>query len=221
MFLIRWLKRIIILLTGIFTGPTLRLQNDPLVKIAELKKTTGKNILFLLWHENFAAPLYFYRGQGLGLLREASNKGDDLAFCVRFFGYRDFGVTDNSADKVSIKGTIQFIKYLQQGHDGNIALDGPNGPYHQPKPGVFQIAEKANMLILPVGVWYSRKIVLKKRWDKYQWPLPFSSWRLEVGEPFMVGSDYKTRIDYYLQQLACRMQEINKIAEEKGKACKK
>lgn len=218
MILIHYLKRIITLGVACVTGLTIRLLNDPQAKIDELKHKYGKNILFLLWHENISAPVYFYRHKGLGLLREASLKGDDFAFCVRRFGYREFGVTDNPVDPVSAKGTVQFIRYLRAGHDGNIALDGPNGPYHIPKPGVFKVAEKANMIIVPAGVWYSHKVVLKNRWDKFQWPLPFTKWHLEIGEPFELPVlDDKQKIQENLNNLRLKMEEVNKIAEEKGR----
>jgi lysophospholipid acyltransferase (LPLAT)-like uncharacterized protein len=218
MILLHYLKRIITLGVACLTGPTIKLLNDPQARIDELKQKYGKNILFLLWHENISAPVYFYRHKGLGLLREASLKGDDFAFCVRRFGYKEFGVTDNLADPVSAKGTVQFIRYLREGHDGNIALDGPNGPYHQPKPGVFKIAEKAKLIIVPAGVWYSHKIVLKKRWDKFQWPLPFTKWYLEFGEPivFPENIDDKEKLQENLNKLRLKMEEVNKLAQEKG-----
>lgn len=215
----RLLKRFTTLLGSYLVAPTGQLLNDPMAKAKQLKEQYGKNILFVIWHESIAAPLYFYRHRQLGLLREASAKGDDFAFVVRHYGYKDFAVTDNPADKRSVRGTIAFIKYLREGnHDGNIALDGPNGPRHIPKPGVFAIAKKTNLLIIPVGSWYSRKLVFKKRWDKFQLPLFFFKYVLEFGEPFPIPDVLNgDTLPKALADLTIAMHEINQRAAENAK----
>lgn len=214
------LKRAFVISNWHLFGPTCKPLNDPAKKIAELKNKYGKNLMFILWHESIAMPIYFYRGRSLGLLREASEKGDNFAAAVRSFGFKEFGVTDNPGDKVSIRGTIAFIKYLREGgHDGNIAIDGPNGPYHVPKPGVFKIAEKADLLIIPAGVWYSKKIIFKNRWDKFQLPYPFiSKYWLEIGEPYYPSKPLNDEnMPFLLEEIKNEMEKINERAAEQGK----
>jgi lysophospholipid acyltransferase (LPLAT)-like uncharacterized protein len=113
---------------------------------------------------------------------------------ARYLGYQDFSVSDNPKDKQTVKGTLQFIKYLKQGHDGVIALDGPNGPLHVAKPGIFHVAEKTNTLIIPIGVWYKNKIFFKNRWDKYQFPLPFTKCIISIGDPFLISGNLSDAI---------------------------
>lgn len=210
------IKKLLLILSYYLIGLTSRIINNPEEKLRELKKD-GKTLLFCLWHENNAGCFWYYRHRAAGFLREFSAKGDILAAMAQHFGYADFAVSDISSDRVSIKNTIAFIRYLQAGHDGVVALDGPNGPYHVPKPGAFNIAKKSGSLLTPVGVWYSKKIILKNRWDKFQLPLPFSKIVLLAGEPLSLPEkiDEQT-IAENLKVLTERVNEMNIKAEKLG-----
>lgn len=164
-------------------GSTLKLIGEPFQEF-DLARASGKNTLFCIWHEVNGAGFIYYRDRGAGALLEASAKGDLLAAVANHYGIKDFRITDNPKDIQTVKGTIQFLKYLKAGHDGTIAIDGPNGPYHIIKPGIFALAQKTGHTIRPAGVWYSRKFTWYWRWDKYQMPLPFSKVSIYIDKPF-------------------------------------
>jgi len=210
--MVQFFKKIFLILLYRIICPTVKILNNPGKKLAGIKKQyPGKNLLFSLWHESTFICFYFYRYKNACFLREASKKGDVLAAMSHHFGYKDFAITDKPRDRTTVKGTIQFIKYLQEGHDGIIALDGPNGPYHAAKPGVFSIAKKTNALILPVNVWYQRKFFLKKRWDKYQVPLPFSKCIIKIGNPFPLPEKIdENNIKTYINKLVKEIEILKK-----------
>lgn len=97
-----------------------------------------------------------------------------MAAAATSFGIRNFRITDNLNDRQTIKGTIGFIKYLKQGNARGIALDGPNGPYHVPKKGIFIIAQRSESEIIPVGIWYARKIIIKIAGINTRCPCPLA-----------------------------------------------
>ena len=214
------LKKFLLITAYRLIGPTIKLLNNPWRDIEKFK-AKHKPLLFCLWHEITAYCFYFYRNQKASALMESSKKGDVLAAIGRQLDYKDFRITDNPGDRISVKGTIQFIKYLKEGHDGVVAMDGPNGPYHVPKPGALQIAQKSGATIIPLGVWYSKKITFKSRWDKYQLPLPFSKCVLLMGEPFVLPEqlDNKTNTEK-LKELAARIDRLMLEAEELGRSKK-
>ncbi len=166
-------------------GSTLKLIGEPF-KEFDLVRAQGKHTLFCVWHEINSTGIYYYRDRGAGALIEGSYKGDLLAAVANHYGLKDFRITDNPKDKQTVKGTIQFLKYLKAGHDGTIAIDGPNGPYHHIKPGIFALAHNTGHAIHPAGIWFSRKYTWFWRWDKYQMPLPFSKVYIYVDKPFPV-----------------------------------
>lgn len=55
-----------------------------------------------------------------------------------------------------------------------IALDGPLGPYQEPKKLAPKLAYESQKEFWLVKVSYSHKLSLHKRWDHYAIPLPFS-----------------------------------------------
>jgi len=215
--IIQLFKKIFLIAIYYLTGLTSKMVNNPDAWLVELK-ASGKNILFAVWHEATAGCFWYYRRRQAVILREDSPKGDVLAAMSSHFGYKDFKITDNPNDRVSAKGTIQFIKHLREGHDGVIALDGPNGPYHEPKPGIFAIAQKSNSQVVPVGVWYSSKFILKSRWDKYQIPLPFSKIVILIGAPILAPEKMdEAMLANKLKELTDKIGELTKKAEEIGR----
>jgi lysophospholipid acyltransferase (LPLAT)-like uncharacterized protein len=68
--------------------------------------------------------------------------------------------------------------------------DGPGGPSHEPKPGIFFMAAKVGAPILPIGAYTRHKYVVN-RWDAYEVPFPFSRLSLVIGEPLFVPRRYE------------------------------
>jgi lysophospholipid acyltransferase (LPLAT)-like uncharacterized protein len=212
--MLRALKTLLLLTIFRSIAPTLRLVNDPWSIIKELKKD-GQKLLFCVWHEATFQCFYFYRDQKAGLLVEDSKKGEVLASGTRRYGYETFPIVDNPGDKRTIRQTIKFIKYLKEGFDGVVAVDGPNGPLRKIKPGILNIAKKTDALIIPVGVWYERKFRLRFRWDKYQMPRLFSKTVLHIKEPFTYSEDLSDQ--EAMQELKKTMDVMEKEAAEIGR----
>ena len=63
-----------------------------------------------------------------------------------------------------------------------LAIDGPSGPYHRIRSGALNLSALHGVVLVPVGVASSRKIVLNSRWDKQEMPLPFSRVVVAVGD---------------------------------------
>jgi lysophospholipid acyltransferase (LPLAT)-like uncharacterized protein len=210
------LRKAALALLANFICRTLRLMNDPWAQSHPYRAHCGK-YLICLWHEVHLYGLHFYRDNGFSILVEASAKGDILAAVAHSFGVKTFRITDHLNDPQNIRGTLGFIKYVKQGNVGGIALDGPNGPYHVPKKGIFMAARRSGSEIIPVGIWYERKITLKSRWDQYQLPLPFSKVVLLFDEPFPTAGVNKKDADLYAQKLARRVDLIMQKAAELGK----
>lgn len=75
-------------------------------------------------------------------------------------------------------GTKPFLKTLIKEAKGECtmaaALDGPSGPRHVPKTLAFFLSEVGKKEFISVCFTYSRCLRLKKRWDHYVIPLPFT-----------------------------------------------
>jgi lysophospholipid acyltransferase (LPLAT)-like uncharacterized protein len=206
-----WLYRLI--------SPTLRLDCAEINAQTAKYLQAGRSILFCCWHEVTFAGFYWFRRRDAGVLMEASLKGDVLAAMANSYGMRDFRITDDHKDPQTVRGTVGFIKHLKAGHCGVIALDGPNGPRRAAKPGMVKIAAKANAVIFPVGAAYSRKIIFRKRWDKYQLPLWGSKAALRVLQPLEIPAELTPEQEKALQEEIVR--DLNQAMTMAENAVKK
>jgi hypothetical protein len=63
-----------------------------------------------------------------------------------------------------------------------LALDGPTGPFHRIRSGALTLSAVHGVVLAPIGVASSRKIVMRSRWDRQEAPLPFSRVAVAVGD---------------------------------------
>src|SRR5690606_38219935 len=78
------------------------------------------------------------------------------------------------------------VRLCRQGFRASMAVDGPKGPLHQVKPGVFELAKLINGAIVPLGVSADPKFVFKKSWNQAVLPLFFAKVVIYFGEPIML-----------------------------------
>ena len=104
-------------------------------------------------------------------LTSASKDGEILAaFLARF----DIGAIRGSSSRRGAVAMLEMVRTAEEGYDIAITPDGPRGPKYQLNPGVVTLAQKANIPILPISVFYSRYWELKS-WDAFQIPKPFAT----------------------------------------------
>lgn len=181
-------------------GTSVTIVNNPLHEV-EAYRRQDKHVIFAIWHEFSVIGMYWYRRRNAAALVDDSFRGDVLAMVLNHFGIRDFRVKRANAPPGRTGGIPGFIRYLKEGHDGIIAIDGPFGPARLGKPGILQIAGRTGHVIVPLGAYFSHSIKVRRRWDNYQIPLPFSRLHITLGEPIEVPRDYKTRQKELLDHL--------------------
>ncbi len=82
-----------------------------------------------------------------------------------------------------------------------LTVDGPRGPAQEPKRGLFKIAYECQMPILPYYGISSRMKVLYKSWDKFRFGMPFSTFYIYYGKPFLIESLDEDKLEEYAQRL--------------------
>lgn len=128
------------------------------------------------WHgESFPMYLLMKRWSGLniGAVVTSDERGDYISTVCGKFGITPLRLPNGAAARHGINDIIKKGK-----EDGSLiicfSIDGPLGPYHDPKKMVFHIAHYTDKEYVGVQVHVKGKIVLSSRWDKYIIPLPFS-----------------------------------------------
>jgi len=94
-------------------------------------------------------------------------------------------------------------------------VDGPLGPYRKVKHGVVVLAKRTGRPIVPVGVSSAWRITLKKRWDRYTIPLPFTRSVITFGNPIYVPEDADINsIESFRKKVEQSLLRLNRQAEE-------
>ena len=148
-------------------------------------------LIFAFWHgaqisitmENYRQA----RRNPIYVLVSPSRDGELLVRVIRWFRAR--AVRGSSASR-SISGFRELLAVLKDKGSAAIAVDGPRGPYHDIKPGIFLLAKQSGVPILPVKVRFSNAWTTRT-WDRTRIPKPFSRVDFEF-QPLIIldqGSD--------------------------------
>ncbi|MDD5455110.1 MAG: lysophospholipid acyltransferase family protein [Candidatus Ratteibacteria bacterium] len=175
------------------------------------KKTKGP-VIFAFWHNRIFLSVYYYRyilkRKNICVLASPSRDGEMLARTLNKLG---FSQARGSSKHYGKNALTMMLESLENGFDGAIVPDGPQGPKYKVKEGVIRIAKKAGIPLIPVAYNVSRKKVLST-WDSFILPLPFSRAVLIYGEPLYIYSNESD--EEYSRLLEKRLMEITKQADE-------
>jgi len=163
-----------------------------IVESAGLKKAIQKNRprVYAFWHGDELVMISLARFYFVATMTSTSKDGELLDKTVRLLGVRTSRGSSTRGAVNALKGLIDIAK---SGPTPVIAVDGPKGPYHKVKPGVFQLAKALNAVIVPLGFQSSCTHVFQKSWNKARLPLPFSKVVVSWGEPIEIPNQIDPR----------------------------
>lgn len=149
--------------------------------------TTGHDVLvFSMWHDElFAAPTL--RGDwNITTIVSRSRDGEYMARVLRSVGIE---TARGSSSRGGMAALLQIARDMRERRrHACVTIDGPRGPRHEVKDGVFFLAHHARAPLVPLRVFYTR---VKKfsSWDKFQLPYPFSKVSLVFGDPYCISTE--------------------------------
>ncbi len=147
-----------------------------------LKKAiaAGEPLIFAHWHGDELKVLPLIRPYRIATMTSTSKDGALIDFAIR----RSGGATSRGSSTRGGIGALKgLIRLMGQGYRASMAVDGPKGPLHKVKPGIFELSRLAKAQIVPTGAAASRKIVFQKSWNKAELPKPFAKIVVWFGEP--------------------------------------
>lgn len=145
-----------------------------------------KPYIYGFWHSKlFITPIFFKDVEKKLALSSPTKDGELISVPLEKMGYV---LVRGSSDKKSISSTISLLKYLKKGYSIGTPLDGPKGPKEKAKKGLLYLSQKTATPLIPVGISYNKKWTLKKTWDKFEIPKPFSKVKIFLGKPILINS---------------------------------
>lgn len=145
--------------------------------IGDVNFLSLRNSIIGFWHgESFGLNLLMRKiqddGRNMKVVVTKDSRGNFIEEMLKKYGIDALRMPDG----IRMKSFLRKLK--DEGRKENntvgIALDGPLGPYREPKKVAFMLSSIGNKPCILVKGDYSSKITLNKRWDKYLIPLPFS-----------------------------------------------
>ncbi len=168
--------------------------------------------VYAFWHGDELVMTTLARYYSVATMTSTSKDGEMLDKIVRLMGIRTSRGSSTRGGVNALKGIIDIAK---QGPTPVVAVDGPKGPFHKVKPGVFQIAKALDALVVPIGFHATRVKIFERAWNKARLPLPFSKVIVVWGEPYSVNAESDPRDQNLAEslevQLAAAEQEARKL----------
>lgn len=132
------------------------------------------------FHGEQFALLAWPRRRPTVALVSLSRDGELQSRALRVVGMR---VERGSTSRGGARGLASIVRRLRKGEDAAFAVDGPKGPRFHVHPGALLAAKAAGGLLVPMASRAERGLVLRKAWDEYVLPAPFSRVVVALGEP--------------------------------------
>jgi lysophospholipid acyltransferase (LPLAT)-like uncharacterized protein len=164
-----------------------------------------------LFHQNLMSTLIAFedRNRSYAIMVSPSKDGEIIARQLRLFHHYTIRGSSSRDGARALKETVRLLK---EGIPAALTVDGPRGPLYDVKEGIFQIARLANVPILPVCCFPTKRYEFHKAWDRFRLPLPFTSIICAVAEPMMVEQkDY----DALAKELQSRLLDCERRVHER------
>jgi lysophospholipid acyltransferase (LPLAT)-like uncharacterized protein len=110
----------------------------------------------------------------------ADKRGDAIEHMINHYDAKAIRLPDGL--KMRPFFTQLKTESLSEGGILATALDGPVGPLHEPKKLLFLLAMESDKEMTYVHFTYRRVLRIKRRWDNYVIPLPFSKIIAEIED---------------------------------------
>ncbi len=164
-----------------------------------------RTFVFAVWHQNLISAILAHGDEKYTMIVSESKDGELVAVTCQKLGH---GPARGSSTRGGKKALIEIVKKIKSGITGAITVDGPKGPAHVVKPGVIEIARLAECAVVPMSTYPLKFWTLKKSWDQFRVPKPFTKIVVVIGEPVFCGEHVtREQFDQVALDVASRLQQ--------------
>ena len=123
------------------------------------------------WHGDELVLLSQIHKYRIATIASTSKDGEMMNTIIRMKGVKTSRGSSTRGAVSALKGLLKLVK---SGRNASFAVDGPKGPLHAVKPGVFELSRLMNAPIFWSGVSADRAWRFEKSWNKTYLPKPFA-----------------------------------------------
>lgn len=171
-------------------------------------------VVFAHFHGDELSFLSLIRRYRIATIISTSVDGDLMTRVVSFAGGVSSRGSSTRGGTSALRGLLRLVK--NQSRNCSFAVDGPKGPLHKVKPGVFELSRLMNAEIFAGGVACSSAWVFPKSWNKTYLPKPFCRLHFHWNGPFQsVDQAQDPRDPLLAEALEGALHQAQLIAQKK------
>ncbi len=152
-----------------------------------------QRIVFVLWHDEMFSLIPLHINQGIAAIVSQSKDGEILS---RILSRSGFELARGSNSRGGLDALRQAMRQMKKGHDIVFTADGPRGPRHKAKTGPVYLAARTGAVLLPIRVQMRSAWKLRRAWDRFQIPHPWSHCEIHYGRPYTLPAGKMTEQDF-------------------------
>ena len=185
-------------------GPTIRFEVLGGQKAGREYRPDLPPNVYAFWHRCIIAGAWHFRNRGAVLMNTTNFDGQWTRRVIERLGYI---TAQGSSTRGGLRGLAVMAQRLEEGVDAAFTIDGPRGPRYVAKPGPVMLARRTGRPIILFHIGVERGWTLRKTWDLFQIPKPFTRAILVIAPPLEVAEGVDR------EGLEQKHQEMQKILE--------
>jgi lysophospholipid acyltransferase (LPLAT)-like uncharacterized protein len=167
--------------------------------------------VYAFWHRCIIAGAWYFRNRNAVLMNTTNFDGQWTRRVIERLGYQ---TAQGSSTRGGLRGLAVMAKRLEQGVDAAFTIDGPRGPRYVAKPGPVMLARRSGRLIILFHVGLERAWTLRKTWDLFQIPKPYTRAVLVIAPPLQVSEDAdREMVEAKHQEMQKMLERLRDVAE--------
>ncbi|HYR77205.1 MAG TPA: lysophospholipid acyltransferase family protein [Pyrinomonadaceae bacterium] len=167
--------------------------------------------IYTFWHNRVFLSTYFWRRRRIVVMTSQSFDGEYIARFIQRFGY---GAARGSSTRGATGAVVEMVRLMRAGCPTAFTIDGPKGPPYVAKMGAALLAKKTGHPILPFMITAEKFWEVKKSWDGFQTPKPFTRALVGIAPPIFVSPDAdEDELKAKRDELQRALDEINERGE--------
>lgn len=191
---------------------SLRLETSP-QDLANYTKR-DETVAMVLWHNRlFLAAEIFRRYRHPKPMYALVSASQDGAWLTAFFSLIGLQAVRGSSNNLGREAATALVGVMRAGGDVGITPDGPRGPIYQFKPGALIVARLTRTPLLLIGADFEAAWRLRKAWDGFYLPKPFSRVRMRCE---LVPVEALADRDAAVARLQARLNALNPDPERRA-----
>ncbi len=166
--------------------------------------------LYIFWHEYILFPLYLRGHCNMTMLLSRHRDAEVLAQAARYLGFRFVRGSTNRG------GLSALRELLRNGQHTSLAItpDGPRGPRRRLAPGAIYVASRLGLPLVAMGFGYDRPWRVRRAWDRFAIPRPFSRARAVTSPPLCIPPDLDRQgLEHFRRQVESLLNRLTAEAE--------